>query len=194
MLECATARTKQVEDWFKALKLHDAQSLCNDPFLREKADKIIRESGEMNMEIAMRAAKVSPEDILSRYRAIEYLESKALNQEGIEPAVAKALQSHFDDLAQIVRVLAHRTQLLMEESVGNIEGGNIVEGLIAWPRLGRATPHIDGVDMQQPIDPKLAQDLLSHFNQQYPNLALKSWKDVTKKSAKLEKIGDALSF
>jgi len=175
-----------VEDWFGEVPLREAQIICNDQSLREKAEKIIVGLEDLDKQTAMRVAKISPEDILQHYRATEYLESKAQKQEGIDPAVAKARQRHFDSLAQTAEVLAHHVQrLLRYKKDEEVEvHGNIVEELCFFIKnaeldSGSVEPLEEyEYEKQHPVDSYLADCLFAHYENQCGKLTFKSWKEV----------------
>ena len=174
-----------VEDWFGEVPLREAQIICNDQSLREKAEKIIVGLEHLDKQTAMRVAKISPEDILQHHRATEYLESKAQKQEGIDPAVAKARQRHFDQLAQTAEVLAHHVQrLLRYKDKEVVVHGNIVEELFFLPKsqeLGARGPEPleeYEYEKQHPVDSYLADCLFAHYENECGKLTFKSWKEV----------------
>jgi len=189
-LHYAKLTVGEVERWFKELPLQEAESLCGDPSLRDKANKIISEidveEEKIDVPTAMSVGKLSPEDILQHYRATEYLESKAQKQEGIDPSVAKARQRHFDNLAQIAGVLAHHVQrLLRYKDDKEVEvHGNIVEELCFFRK--NAEMGCEGVEpleeyeyeKQHPVDSYLADCLFAHYENQCGKLTFKSWKEV----------------
>jgi len=108
-LHCAKLTVVEVERWFKELPLQEAESLCGDPSLRDKANKIISEidaeEEKIDLPTAMSVGKLSKEDILCHYKGSEYLESKAQKPAGIDPAVAKAKEEHLTEVRSLIEQL-----------------------------------------------------------------------------------------
>jgi len=190
LLHHSKLTVKTVEDWFGEVPLREAQIICNDQSLKEKAEKIIVKLEDIDKQAAMRVAKISPEDILQHYRATEYLESKALEQEGIEPAVASNLERHFDDLAQTAKVLAHRIKVLLQhkDKYSNLEkmGNLIMEDV--FQSKGTGVLFLGPMDIhpleeyrydrESAVDPYLAKCLLFHYLSQFGKLPYAGWEEL----------------
>jgi hypothetical protein len=99
--------------------------------------------------------------------------------------------AHFDDLTKTAGVLANRLKTLLDDKLGPIEGGNIVDGLHFWPSIDE-TP--EKAELRKPVDSDRATDLLHHFNKQYPEMKVRDWKKITRKSRNIRQVRDALSL
>jgi hypothetical protein len=180
LLRHSKLTVKIVEDWFGEVTLREAQIICNDQSLKEKAEKIIVKLEDLDKQTAMRVAKISPEDILQHYRATEYLESKAEKLLD-NPRLLK----HFDQLAQTAEVLAHNVQRLLRYTDKEVVvHGNIIEGLFFFMK----TPYLETgsiepleeyeYEKQHPVDSYLADCLFAHYENECGKLTFKSWKEV----------------
>ena len=181
MLHRAKITVGIVEDWFGEVPFREAQIICNDQSLKEKAEKIIVKLEDLDTQTAMRVARISPEDILEHYRATEYLESKA------EKLLDNPrLRKHLAQLAQTAEVLAHHVQrLLRYYKDKEVEvHGNIVEELCFF--IKNADLHSGSVEpleeyeyqQQHPVDSYLADCLFAHYENKFGNLTFKSWNEV----------------
>ncbi|MCJ7521823.1 MAG: hypothetical protein MUP21_06375 [Dehalococcoidia bacterium] len=130
----------------------------------------------------------------------------ASGQTGEAEDLDRRMLDHFDDLARIAAILAHRLLVLINESesvieresegvfVGGIAGYDIVGGLRPWPRLDYEEPAIDGISVHEPLDVDLAGDLLAHLNQDYPELALVGWEAAARNGNKRQVLREKLSL
>ena len=196
MLHCRKLTVVEVEQWFTEIPFLHAQRLCADFDLRQKSDKLIAGIEDLDVGMAMKVGKIIGEDILLHYRSIGYLESKAEKEEQTDPALVKAKEQHFNNLAQLARLLAYRISILMDDVKEEwVAEGNIVDGLRrSWPVLDKGEPRIDGIGIGEPMEAGSTADLLHHFNQLYPEFKIKSWKKLTRTSRNLKKIGDKLQL
>jgi len=100
-LHCAKLTVGEVERWFKELPLQEAEILCGDPYLRDKANKLLYKTGVesaiIDIPTAIRVGNLSKEDILSHYKATEYLESKAREKVDVDPTVQRAQEEHLNN-------------------------------------------------------------------------------------------------
>lgn len=118
----------------------------------------------------------------------------ASGQTGEAEDLDRRMLDHFEDLARIAAILAHRLLVLINESEGAIEGYDIVGGLRPWPRLDYEEPAIDGISVHEPLDVDLAGDLLAHLNQDYPELALVGWEAAARNGNKRQVLREKLSL
>lgn len=185
-LHCGKVTLVEVERWFRSLTFSEAEHLCSDISLREKAQKAIAEaiaeSDEQGLHLAMKVGTTSADDILQHYRS-DYLEKKAQKGE-LEPREAK----HLSELAQTAEVLALRIGRLLRYRGEEYEvHGNVLDGLSFW-RKGTGQPvsmTIDPLsesryDTDQGTDEYLAGCLLLHYEDGFGRLPFEGWRDATR--------------
>jgi hypothetical protein len=181
-LNCGKQMVGDVELWFRGLTFSEAEQLCSDVSLREKADEAISKSEEMDIDLAMKVGKTSANDILQKYRG-DYLEDRAPKGE-LEPREAR----HLNELAQTAEALALRIGRLLRYGGKEYEvHGNVLDGLSFWRKASGqpVSMTIDPLsesryDTDQETDEYLAECLLVHYEDRFGRLPFTDWREATR--------------
>ncbi|MFC1926225.1 hypothetical protein ACFLWV_00540 [Chloroflexota bacterium] len=172
ILHCGKLTVVDSERWFKGLPYTEAERLCNDTDIKRVVRKeSITKSDELTTDLLVKAAQVTVDDILRRFREDYLLETSEHNSAAL--AIERMKQNHWVDLADVARKLASNLRFAkmyvieQDEKIGEIVIGKNLE------------------DRIQEYDPFLGQCLFSHMQNEISQLKdLTAWsqlkvKDIT---------------
>jgi len=173
LVRCADHTVTDVENWIREEDYSSIAGLFKD---QEMKQMVARELVylEIDKENIAKLTQLTGNDILREYRRVDYLQMERTPD-------TRALK-HFDALAEVAKTLYEVQQFIgsyeAHETFSVIEHGGMA-GFFTFQPPPRKQPLLPSfADSSVSIDFPEVEYFFEHLLQEFPNLSLKSWKEL----------------